>query len=190
MTTKANPQLENGFTMIADELLEALITARLSGRESRIVWAIIRKTDGFNKDTDRITLSQFEAMTEIPRKRCHELLARLVDKNVIIKGGDGKKIIYGVQKNYMRWQLPPRKGTATGVPQEEDKVSPRKGTKVSPRRGNTIDSIKTKQKTRCHKPPSATKFPQDSWQIHLAEEFHAQLKANGNIPSRLSKDWS
>jgi len=155
---KANPQLEDGFTRIADELLEALIAARLSGGEFRIVLTTIRKTYGFNKKTDRITLSQFEAMTGIPRKRCHRLLDKLVSKDVLLKGGEGRKVTYGVQKDYTRWQLPPRKGTATGVPQEEDKVSPGKGTKVSPRRGNTIDSIKTKQKTRCHKPPSCNIF--------------------------------
>jgi len=175
--------------MIADELLEALIATRLSGEESRTLWAVIRKTYGFNKTMDRIPLSQFEAMTGIPRKRCHRLLGQLVSKDVLLKGGEGRKVTYGVQKDYTRWPLSPRKGTTTGVPQIGDKVSPRKGTKMSPRRGNSINSIDTKQKTRCHKPLSAPKFPKDSWQVILAEEFHAHLIANGNTPSRLSKDW-
>ncbi|MCH7921588.1 MAG: replication protein [Nitrospinae bacterium] len=175
--------------MIADELLEALIATRLSGEESRTLWAVIRKTYGFNKTMDRIPLSQFEAMTGIPRKRCHRLLGQLVSKDVLLKGGEGRKVTYGVQKDYTRWPLSPRKGTTTGVPQIGDKVSPRKGTKVSPRRGNSIDSIYTKQQTSSRKQPLPSNFPSGSWQVLLAEEFHTQLKANGNIPSKLSKDW-
>ncbi|MDA2916252.1 replication protein [Nitrospinae bacterium AH_259_B05_G02_I21] len=189
MTSKASPQLEDGFTRIADELLEALIATRLSGEESRIVWAVIRKTYGFNKTMDRIPLSQFESVTGIPRKRCHRLLGQLVSKNVLLKGGEGRRVTYGVQKDYTRWPMSPRRGTITGVPQIGDKVSPKKGTKVSPRRGNSIDSIDIKQYTRGSKYPLSQKFPSDSWQVQLAEEFHEQLEANGNVPSKLSRNW-
>jgi len=191
---KANPQLENGFTRIADELLEALISTKLSGEESRIVWAVIRKTYGFGKKMDRISMGQFEKMVGIPNKRCHRRMKELVKKNIIVKSGTFKKPTYGIQKNYLLWNLDatsPTGGTPQeeGTPQEGGRVPPRRGVKVPPRRGDTINSINTKQERRGRKRPLPPKFPQDSWQILLAEEFHAQLTANGNIPSRLSKDW-
>jgi phage replication O-like protein O len=145
---KASPQLENGFTRIANELFEALIAARLSGGEFKIVWAIIRKTYGFNQKIDRIPLSQFEALTGIPRKRCHKLLSQLVDKGVVLKGGQGKRVTYGVQKDYTQWRMSPKKGTKSGVPQKDDKVSPKKGTKVSPKKGNSKNNKDTKQETK------------------------------------------
>lgn len=194
MTPKANPQLEDGYTKIADELLEALPSARLSGGEFRIVLAIIRKTYGFGKKMDRISLSQFETMTGIPRKRCHKLLGELVTKNVILRNGEERRISYGPQKDYTLWPMSPRKRTTTVVPQKEDKnvCPPREGQsvpqeedKVSPCRGNTID---TKQETLSNKQEGA-KFPLDSWQVQLAREFHAQLEANENVPFRLPKDW-
>lgn len=45
----SNPQIENGYTKIANELLEALIQAELSGAEYRIVCFIIRQTYGYNQ---------------------------------------------------------------------------------------------------------------------------------------------
>lgn len=194
MTSGASPQWENGYTKIADELLEALPSARLSGGEFRIVLAIIRKTYGFNKKMDRISLSQFETMTGIPRKRCHKLLGELVTKNVVLRDGKGRRITYGPQKDYTLWPMSPRKGTAVVVPQKEDKnvCPPREGQsvpqeedKVSPCRGNTIN---TKQKTLSNK-QGVAKFPFDSWQVQIAEEFHAQLVANDTVPLKLSEDW-
>ena len=189
MTTKANPQLENGFTMIADELLEALIAARLSGQEHRVVWAVIRKTYGFGKKMDRISMGQFEKMTRIPNKRCHRTMKKLIEKNVIVKGGSFKEPTYGLQKNYLLWSLDDTPLTG-GTPQEGGREPSQGGVEVPPQGGATINNINTKQERRGGKRSLPQRFSQDSWQIHLADEFHAQLTANGNIPSRLSKDWS
>ena len=40
----ASPQKDNGFTPIADEIVEALMMINLSGNEHRILWFIFRKT--------------------------------------------------------------------------------------------------------------------------------------------------
>ena len=61
----ANPQKENGFTSIANEILEALARVDLPSYERRVVDVIIRKTWGFvdkngkHKIWDRISYSQF-----------------------------------------------------------------------------------------------------------------------------------
>ena len=46
---RASPQLEDGYTRIANELIEALMRTNLSAYQSRVLWAIWRKTYGFNK---------------------------------------------------------------------------------------------------------------------------------------------
>ena len=53
----ANPQLENGYTKVANEILDALVKIRLSPNESRLLWFIIHKTYGWHKKTDRISIS-------------------------------------------------------------------------------------------------------------------------------------
>jgi len=138
----ASPQLEDGYTRVANELLETLIATRLSGEELRIVWAVIRKTYGFNKRVDRISMGQFEKMTGIPRERCRRVMKRLVGKNIITKDGSFWKPTYGLHKNYMLWNsdvTPQEEGT----PQVGGRVPPRRGVKVPPRWGDTKDSKDT-----------------------------------------------
>jgi len=98
-----SPQLENGFTRIANELLEALIKTKIPGEEIRIIWAIIRKTYGFGKKTDRITLGQLESQTGIPKKRVHRLIGSLVAKNMIVKKKGRTGPVYGINKRYKAW---------------------------------------------------------------------------------------
>lgn len=45
----ANPQLEDGYTRIADLVLEALMKAKLTGTQWDLVMVIIRMTWGYQK---------------------------------------------------------------------------------------------------------------------------------------------
>ena len=54
----ADPQLEKGYTRIANELLEAVCRTNLSGSELRILLYIIRRTYGFNRSYAEIPLSE------------------------------------------------------------------------------------------------------------------------------------
>ena len=139
---KGNPQLEDGFTRVANELLEALLAAPLSGQEFRIALTVIRKTYGYRKKVDRISMGQFEKETGITKKRCQLVMKELVEKNIIIKGGSFWKPTYGPQKNYKQWkfQTTPQE---EGPPQEKGKVPPKRGVKLPPCRGATKDSKDT-----------------------------------------------
>jgi len=53
----ANPQPEDGHIDIANEIAEKLARTQLSGTEHKIIWAIWRKTWGWHKKEDRISLS-------------------------------------------------------------------------------------------------------------------------------------
>ena len=59
----ANPQKENGYTAIANEIMEALCRHRIPGEDRQVLDVIFRKTYGFNKIEDYISLSQFVDMT-------------------------------------------------------------------------------------------------------------------------------
>lgn len=47
--------IDDGYTRIANELLEAVMAADLTARQLKVVLAVIRKTYGFGKKFDRIT---------------------------------------------------------------------------------------------------------------------------------------
>ena len=105
----ACPQKENGFTPIANEILEKLINAGLNGCELACALHIIRKTYGYNKKEDEISLTQF--LQAIPRSRTSIINAlkrlQLVKITILVKKGTSKKASnkWVFNKNYDSWQL-------------------------------------------------------------------------------------
>ena len=100
----ANPQTENGYTMIANELLEALARIRLSGEETQVFFTILRKTYGFKKKGDHISLSQFVLSTGIMKPNICRALSKLITKKMIIKTDNDNITSYSIQKDYTRWK--------------------------------------------------------------------------------------
>jgi len=98
----ANPQIENGYTKIANELLEAVIKFPMCDYEHRIFWFIVRKTYGYEKREDWISQKQIIKDTGILKQHVSRTVKRLLEKKMIIKSE--KKI--GIQKDYDLWKLP------------------------------------------------------------------------------------
>jgi phage replication O-like protein O len=72
-----------------------------------VFWSIVRKTWGFHKDTDKISLSQISEQTNIEKSNVARALRILCQRNVIEKK-KGNVTEYRVQKDYTLWQ---EKGT-------------------------------------------------------------------------------
>lgn len=138
-----SPQLEDGYLKIANSIVEALARFRLPGQEGQIVWAVFRRTYGYNKKTDDIAYSQLAEDTGIPRKKVAALVKSLSGKKVLLavpQKGDNKPLNIGINKDFSQWQGVPQIGdSGRSVPQIGDRVSPKKGTKVSPKKGTTKD---------------------------------------------------
>jgi len=96
----ASPQKENGFTPIANEILEKLVNTALLGSEFQILYCIIRKTYGFQKKNDWISLTQFESATGLSRPTVVKSLKNLVSRNMIMKSD---KCYYSFNKNWESW---------------------------------------------------------------------------------------
>ena len=60
----ADVQIDDGYTKVANELLEAIMRINLSSYEFRVIMAIMRKTYGYSKKHDYISLSQLEEITD------------------------------------------------------------------------------------------------------------------------------
>jgi phage replication O-like protein O len=122
----ASPQVENGYTRIANELLEQFSMPGMNGSELRIVLVITRKTYGFGKTSDRISLSQFSKATGMNRAQAVETLRSLIEKKVVIKV-DG---VFKLNKNYEEWVVCKRI-PAEGSMQKHTPASMQKHTKSS-----------------------------------------------------------
>lgn len=95
----ANVQVENGFTKIANEILEALVKVRLPPSEKDLIIFIIRKTYGYNKKEDRISLTQFEKATDLSRPTVVKALKNLIIRKMVVKVG----LLLKFNKDYETW---------------------------------------------------------------------------------------
>lgn len=135
----ASPQVENGFTPIANEIMEALMKVNLSAYESRVLWFILRKTYGWSKKTDWITLSQFSECIGLDRRLVHRAIKKLSSKKmIVINKDDTFKIRYGFQKDYKKWDLSSKKMT---VIYRDDRVSSKEMTGLSSKEIPTKETI-------------------------------------------------
>jgi phage replication O-like protein O len=107
----AKPQIEDGHSDIANELLEAIIRTHFSPIEHSVFWAIVRKTYGWHKKMDRISFTQLEDLTGINRRHIAPALQGLIKRNIIIRQGEKYNLEYGVQKDYEQWLSLPKSVT-------------------------------------------------------------------------------
>jgi phage replication O-like protein O len=95
----ASPQTENGYTKIANELLDALCCLHISGNEWSYVHALIRKTYGYNKKEDWVTNTQIAALTGMNKVRVSEAKTKLLELQIVTENRN--KI--SLQKDYTKW---------------------------------------------------------------------------------------
>lgn len=91
---------ENGYTRIANELLEAVIGSGLTQNQLLITLAVIRKTYGYNKTADWVGNSQLSELTGLPVTRCSTERNKLVKMNVLSVTGR----LVGINKEVSAWK--------------------------------------------------------------------------------------
>lgn len=91
---------ENGYTRIANELLEAVIGSGLTQNQLLITLAVIRKTYGYNKSADWVGNSQLSELTGLPETRCSTERNKLVKMNILTVTGR----LVGINKEVSSWQ--------------------------------------------------------------------------------------
>lgn len=153
MTLSAQtPQLEDGFTRIANELFEAVIGFGFSQRQLAVLLAVLRKTYGYGKKEDDMSASQIGDLCNIGRNHVSETLGQLAKLNVITKRQGSYGLIIGVNKDYKFWgaaspksglvpnQDSPKSGLGKVVP-IRDAGSPKLGQVDSPKSGHTKENL-------------------------------------------------
>lgn len=106
------------FTPSPNKFLDRLCKTRISGEEHQLLDVIIRKTWGYNKDEDRIALSQFEEATGGMKKpSVVRGLKKLEDKGIIIvsKLANKKGNLYRPNKNINKWKVISKKANVSNI---------------------------------------------------------------------------
>ena len=105
----ANPQKENGYTPIANDLFEAFARNNIPSSVRRIIDFVIRKTYGFNKKEDSISIDQFMDATGLARRTIIYAIQEGEAKNMlIIKRLRSSEMVnepnvYRLNKDYDTW---------------------------------------------------------------------------------------
>ena len=101
----ANPQLSNGYTKIANELLEAICRLNVSGNEMRILLYIIRRTYGFNRTYAEIPLSDISEALGMKKGNVSRELKKLREANIIEQHSNKgvRPQTLSIVKNYEKW---------------------------------------------------------------------------------------
>jgi phage replication O-like protein O len=145
---KNNPQTEDGFVKIASELVDQLAFLHLSGNEWQIVWAVWRKTWGWQKKEDAISLTKLQELTGLSRPAIVLAIKRLVAKKVLVVKKQSFTNIYSFNKLYTEWTSS-KKDTSSYfatrvVAKKQPKLVAKKQPKLVAKKQHTIDNIDNK----------------------------------------------
>lgn len=138
---------DDGYTRLANMLLEEYAGADLTKRQFKVLLAVLRITYGWNKTMDRISDSQISEIARLPVKRCNEAKLQLVEMNILIQQGRQ----FGPNKNVSEWRTPQNEGLSL---KSGEKLSLKLGDDHPSKQGDTKDIIPKTIKTD---PPKAPK---------------------------------
>lgn len=96
-------ELENGYLRLANQIQDALCIVELSGREFRVLNAIIRLTYGWSKKSDRIANSLIADKTTLKVKHVSEAVLSLAYRNIIILRRIGQTRYIGINTHLDKW---------------------------------------------------------------------------------------
>ncbi|WP_213758437.1 replication protein [Citrobacter freundii] len=186
-------ELDDGYTRIANELLESIASADLTARQLKLMLAYIRKTYGFNKKSDRIADEQIAQITGLSRQNVNKAKKELLSMNCLFL--DGSKI--GVNKEVSAWRFSKCLQVSNFVSKSETRnVSKLETNEVSKLETHKRHSLKT-NKDNINNPPivpqsvippkpektqkRATQFPKDftttEGNLKLATELGVDLQS-------------
>ena len=122
----ASPQKENGYTSIANELLEQLYRRRFSASQLKILLLVIRFTYGFNRKTATLSNTFIAVGTGMHEITVSKEVGTLLRDNVLKlhkKPSFHSSRIIGINKDYDSWLNHLELAEALSVSENCDRVS-------------------------------------------------------------------
>lgn len=151
----AGPQIEDGYTRIANEILEYVMKTSLNGTQFRLVIAAWRYTYGFRRKEHELSLGFLAGQIGASRSQVDRELSVLIERRIFKVEGAGKRgaRIIRFNKNFVEWEA-------------QNKPAPPKTKKGS------VEMEKQPKKTRQPK-----QYTEDNTYYKMAVYFHDKVKA-------------
>ncbi|HBZ2316895.1 TPA: replication protein [Klebsiella pneumoniae] len=171
--------LDDGFTRIANELLEAVMHAGLSQHQLLVFMAVMRKTYGFNKKSDWVSNEQISVLTGILPHKCSAAKSALVKRGILTQTGR----VIGINKAVSEWSSLPVKGTEkkhylkkVTLPESGKKSLPESGNTYYPNQVNTKDKHTKDNKDNINNPPKSPRAVSfDASAVQLPDWLSAEI---------------
>lgn len=171
--------LDDGFTRIANELLEAVMRAGLSQHQLLVFMAVMRKTYGFNKKADWVSNEQISMLTGILPHKCSAAKSTLVKRGILTQTGR----VIGINKAVSEWSSLPVKGTEkkpylkkVTLPESGKKSLPESGNAYYPNQVNTKDKHTKDNKDNINNPPKSPRAVSfDASAVQLPDWLSAEI---------------
>ncbi|HCM7954767.1 TPA: replication protein [Klebsiella pneumoniae] len=171
--------LDDGFTRIANELLEAVMHAGLSQHQLLVFMAVMRKTYGFNKKSDWVSNEQISVLTGILPHKCSAAKSTLVKRGILTQTGR----VIGINKAVSEWSSLPIKGTEkkpylkkVTLPESGNKSLPESGNAYYPDQVNTKDKHTKDNKDNINNPPKSPRAVSfDALAVQLPDWLSAEI---------------
>lgn len=99
----ASPQLENGYTRVANELLEAIARHPFTSHQLRVLLFVLRETYGYGAKSRRLALDYIADGIGMDRAEVSRARSQLFNMGVLWKSQPGTDQQIGIVKDYTRW---------------------------------------------------------------------------------------
>jgi phage replication O-like protein O len=149
----ASPQIEKGYTRIANEIFKQIMRVNLNGTQFRIVMAIWRYTYGFKRKEHEMALSFIAGLIDASKSQVNRELANLIERKIINSNGIGPNggRILGFNKDYEEW--------------DSDSSEAMEASKAA------------KTSKQPEKPVKSSKYDEDNTYYKMAAYFHKRVAA-------------
>jgi phage replication O-like protein O len=183
-----NLHLENGYTRISNEILEAIYQCKkLKPLEYKMLLCVIRYSYGYNMTECKLQNQFLVKKIGISKSHVNDTIQSLVKKNIIYKRND----TYGINLNYLFWnQISSLNKEQSSLDQEQKFL--KQGTGVPQTRNfhmpqtSTIPSFVEPLKTTLKKELNTTSYKQEKYfknrrePILTNEEMDRYIKTQGD----------
>ena len=189
----ASPQLNKGYTRVANEILDHITQVNLNGTQFRIVISIWRLTYGFKRKEHDISVTHLAKLIDASRTQVNRELVALMDRNIIVSTEFGSRGARKLKfnKNYDEWKSPSKKQCKSN-----DKPKNAKKTVKTTVKKRTYDEDNTYYKMALYFHQLVSKVAKDAGVEHLiakanlqtwSDDFRKLIEING-VDKRLAKD--
>jgi phage replication O-like protein O len=174
----ANPQLEQGYTRIANEIMDALAKYQLNGTQWRILIVVFRYTYGFARKDHDLSETFISNITGIHRKQIgRELSVLIKNKLLIVKkpASFTSSRILAFNKDYESWE-----GVSTKTLTGDKNATPNELVEltgsglVDPTGNGLVDHIKKYTKEKINK-GYIDDFFEEVWQQYPKKKGKGQV---------------